>query len=469
MKKLIRFLLGIVAVTWVYAWFEVINSLRVEGPAYINGNLTVTWSAHITNGITDAGGHPYITWWAISISGTTSLKNRITVSHATGAVFSSIKAAFDRIASHDSSSYEILVDAGEWEIDDTITISSSYPLSMRWLWYDVTLLVAAPGLKGKPMFDVKTDIDFNAFSIDGSTLDTYGDDLNEDGFNISDPWHFIQLNDIWIYGYNRGIDIQSDSELRVFNWTISDNKAYGVYISGGDYRSAMSDYDNNHVNAYLYAGSGNMFSTEHDSYYNGASWTIDILYNPIKYVNYVYIAIFDNSFQPWHIPFSGADFSTERDADIEVNGNIGVEDFRPHAKVNLINGTSSYAYSANTRTPLKYTISNSYTKKFAISNTGTATFLSSHEKSLMMGISIGLQATVNNPTNIDVAIVKNGDTANPYAIVPLTTDQANRTFNVSTNVYLTEVNKNDYFQIYVKLDTAKTLIIKSVNWFIESR
>ncbi len=86
-----------------------------------------------------------------------------------------------------------------------------------------------------------------------------------------------------------------------------------------------------------------------------------------------------------------------------------------------------------------------------------------------MGIDVALQATVNNPTNIDVAIIKNGDTSTPYATVPLTTDQANRTFNISTNVYLPEVTKNDYFQIYVKLDTAKTLIIKSVNWYIDSR
>ena len=281
---------------------------------------------------------------------------------------------------------------------------------------------------------------------------------------------FIQLQNIGIQQFTNGISQLADSDMRVFNSVIFDNTDYGTFISGGSYRSANTDYDNQQENVALYAGSWQFFSSEHDKYtiYSGQ---VGIAYYPTTYTNYSNIAIFNNNFvtEANATILSGFDFTLARDADIEIYGNIGIEDYRPHGKYCVSSGGTSATYTTQVWAPAQYTLTKSYSKKRDMTSTGRLTFLSSHEKSVQMWID-GSITTSTSQSNIEVAIVKNGMTGTQYGNMDVFLDQNARAFNWSTNVYLDDVNQGDYFEIYVYVvGSNDTLIFQNINWMVDSR
>jgi hypothetical protein len=129
-------------------------------------------------------------------------------------------------------------------------------------------------------------------------------------------------------------------------------------------------------------------------------------------------------------------------------GNIGIEDYRPHAKINLAGGTSSNAYPQNTRSKVIYTASDIYAKKWSFSTTGRLMFLPSHTKSAQIRMSAAL-TTTSSQANLKFAIIKNGNTGTQLGTMTVTLDQNARAFNFSSNIYLDDVTLNDYYELYV--------------------
>lgn len=91
----------------------------------------------------------------------TPLAGRITVSQYSQ--FTGLKQAIDWINLSGTQAYEVLVDAGNRDIKDTITIASAYPITIRGLGYEVTILNASGGLSNKPMFKVYSPTEFMNF------------------------------------------------------------------------------------------------------------------------------------------------------------------------------------------------------------------------------------------------------------------------------------------------------------------
>ncbi len=445
------------------------------GDGYLTALSFATGNGLLTATVT---GHSNITvnfdWrYALnSVLASYDLKTPWIIEVSSTSEFTGLKQAFDRLNANATHPYVVLLDAGSWDITNTITVNVAYPVALKWMGFEVTTLNASGWLANKPMFNVQSPFDVSDLNMDASTLAGYGVNTWEDWFKIvvANPGDFCQFQNMGIYNFNKGINIQSNAELWVFNSTLEDNVVNAVFISGWSYRSAETDYNNSPQGVVLYVWSGNFFSSEHDSYTVNTG-QIGVTYYPTTYKNFTDLAIFNNNFKTqlsW-VTLSGFDFSLARDANIEIYGNIGIEEMRPHAKINLYNGATSQAYTSNTWTKMNYTISDTYTKKRWITTTGRVTFLSDHEKSVQMWISASALTSTQTAT-VRFAIVKNGNTAVQYGSMEVTLDANNRAFNFSQNVYLDDVVKNDYYELYIYPVWAnETITLQNLNRYIDSK
>lgn len=446
MKKIIWFFIGVFTIAVWYGAFQ---------SGIITGTEFCIWTVCVNDWSVFSRSAP----WRIKVS-------------VTNSTFTGLKQAVDWINASWTQSYELLLDAGMWDITDTITLNAAggYPITILWLWFETTTLLASWGLEGKPMFDIKSPLELNNLNIDASWLAWHGAAVGEDGVKISAAWNFVQIQNVGIYGFNKGISLEADSEMRVFNSALEDNVAYGAYISWGDYRSANTDYNNSAVGVGLHAGSGKFFSSEHDSYLIN-SWQIGIQYEPATYTNYDDIAIFNDNFknEVGGIVRSWFDFSLARDADIEAYENIGDEDHRPHGNFDVLDGLTWQSYTSNVWTKVNYTFTEIYAKKRWATTTGRLTYLSNHVKSVQMWVSAWV-STSTSTANVKFAIIKNWITWTQYGTMPVSLDQNARSFNFSQNIYLDDVIKNDYFELYVyPIWANETLILQDLNWLVDSR
>jgi|GEM_PF-3455115 len=78
------------------------------------------------------------------------------------------------------------------------------------------------------------------------------------------------------------------------------------------------------------------------------------------------------------------------------------------ARINLVENTATQALTSNTWTKVNFTNTNSAGQKFTIAN-NKITFQSDNPKHLMFRVSGNMQATTA-PSNLNIAIVKNGNT-----------------------------------------------------------
>lgn len=436
MKNFVRFLLWLFAVATAYAGFEVVNNLCIDGSC-----------------ITSRGVF------------STKLTKRITV--GSGQTYTTLKSAIDWInASGGNNEREVLVDGWEQLIADTITLNHTKPVAIIWLWYEVTSLVATGGgdVSGNSMLIVNSPLELNNLMMNGKGIATNWVEVTAPAID------FIQLQNIEIQQVEKWVFLNWEADMRVFNSVIDDTTAYGAYISGGYYRSANCDYTNNPIAVELYAGSGVYFSTEHDTYTIN-SGQIGIEYQPTTYTNYQDIAVFNNNFiTEWTTVIkSGFDFTLERDADIEIYGNIGIEDYRPHAKINLEDYTTGNTYTSNTWSKLLYSTTDIYEKKRDITSTGKITFLPTHMKSAQVRVSASLLTTTSQ-ANVKVGVVKNGNTWTILWKMSVYLDQNNRAFNYSQNIYLDDVQENDYYELYIYPVWAnETITLQDMNMYIDSR
>ena len=149
---------------------------------------------------------------------------------------------------------------------------------------------------------------------------------------------------------------------------------------------------------------------------------------------------------------NGFDFRLERDASVEFDGNIGVESFLPHTKLSWVGNTGVTTIATQNKwykINLFNTPTLTYTKKFGVSG-NQLTYYSSHSKDLMGWISGSVTPDSNAATNWQVAVIKNSQTGTTYGMIQVTTDQNARAFNFSTNVYMEDATKNDYYEIWIK-------------------
>jgi hypothetical protein len=416
----------------------------------------------------------------IDIAGTLSytgkLVQRIIV--GTKGHFTTVKAAVDYFNANAASNTEILIDGGIHAVADTITVNdSTHELQIRGLGSNVTKLQAATGLLNKPMFVFKTPCSINKVSLIGSTLSTYGTHAGENAINY-DALNamYSEVTDIIIDTFNIGVYDTIGTNLFLYNFVIDNCVVAGYRInttgSNAYFDCEVGSFYNNGISIDLLKANTGGFLIDTLTFDNvGAQTAIKYTGGTGNFINAGVCQITGCSYNNVGTFVSGFDFTlaSGRDANIIVLYNTGTENKNPHAKINVLNNASTTTIT-NPATFYKavYTNTSSYTCKFTIAD-NRVTYQPTNARDVMMWVSCNVISTQTN-RNVDIAIVKNGNTAlGLFGQMTCRISTASVPFTISTNVYLPDVTATDYYEVWVTNSGTGNVVVQDLSWLIDSK
>lgn len=302
-----------------------------------------------------------------------------------GADFTTLKAAVDYFNASATDDTEILLDGGHHPVDETIHIHSvgGYVLNLRGLDNSITIVEAATGLAGTPMFDIVTPCNFRLITCTGSSLAGYGDSAGEDCFNFATTVDlYSEISDIVIDTFYVGVNDTIGSSIFLYNF-ILDTCQTGVAVNYttnsptspkpmidaeiGNIEYCPVGIDLIHTGA---AKKGNFF-INNIIFKHNLSTMIGVQYDGTNYIYGEIAEIRGCTYNGTGELTSGFDFSlaTARDANIKIVANTGAEDSKAHAKISLYAGaTGTTITSANVYYKANFTNGSVYTTKMTITN-----------------------------------------------------------------------------------------------------
>jgi len=401
------------------------------------------------------------------------LENQIIV--GVKGAFQTLKAALDWFNASATSNVEFLLDGENFQIDDTIMVDASFDCRIRGLGSSVTLLEAATGLTGKPMFDIRSNCDIHSVTLDGSTLALYGTLANENAVTYStNAGNYSELVDIIINNFKIGVADLIATDIFVFNFIIS-TCGTGIAINHAGTASLDAEtgnFESCPVGVDLIAATSDEFTLINLVFLN-AGGGIGIRYNGATYTYGNLANVYGCTWNGVGTYVSGFDFTRAdgRDANIEMANNIGMEDKLAHAKINCIGNTTKTNLAVlNQFYACNYTNTSSYTCKTTIAN-NKMTYQPAGAKDVEIFVSGSCLVTGGATDNVKLCLCKNGVYTTQYGTMTVTIDQNNRSFNFSFNVYLSGVVATNYFEICAADTTATNanFILQDVAWLMEAR
>jgi len=365
---------------------------------------------------------------------------------------------------------KIQLDAGEFPITDTMTINMPHPLFIEWASANTTKFYAHTGLANKPMFDLKSNVWFDKFSIDWTTLAGRWANNTENVFDITVDGLYLEWKDFIIKKGYHAVNLTWASKIFFLDRVIEETEDYAININStgvvgldseigtisnckGWYKLANATGSDIIVDWVIFD-----WITEYWIDYDWANFVSDRM--EIKWCWYDY---------SWHWFTHWFNFTLQRDANIEMISNIWDADKKPMARINLVESTATQWLTSNTWTKINFANTNSAGQKFTIAN-NRITFQSDNPKHLMFWVSGNMQATTAT-SNLNVAIVKNGNTALwLFGNQSLYIDVSNRNFAFSLNTMIENIVKDDYFEVRCQPVWAnETIRLVDINILCDSR
>jgi hypothetical protein len=238
--------------------------------------------------------------------------------------------------------------------------------------------------------------------------------------------------------------------------------------SDGSFKISESDFLNCSIGINLQSGIGETISIINCTFYNTESGTdTGILYNPAAFTLFSTIMITNNGWNNQGTFISGFDFSRPdgRDANAFLVSNVGIEDAKPHFKINVINnGTTTNLNSAGTFYKANWTNTSVYQSKWHISG-NKCTYLSTNARDGWAIVSGNISVNSTNRV-INIAIVRNGVTATRFGETSLRVTTSNQPFQFSTVIYIPDIKKNDYLELFVSSNNSNDIVtFQDVHWF----
>jgi hypothetical protein len=232
-----------------------------------------------------------------------------------------------------------------------------------------------------------------------------------------------------------------------------------------------TDFTDNIVGVNLLAGSSATVTLNSGFYSNQNDTDIAILYNPSTF-SFSNLIINGNSWNFVGTGISGFDFSRPdgRDANAFIENNAGIEDEKPHCNINVVNNSltttcplASSWYKAN------WINTSSVTTNFTIEN-NRITYQPIKPRDVYLVISGNVTNTTTNNGVATIAIVKNDLTTTRYGETALRITTANQPFQFSTVIYLEDVAKGDYLELYCSTNTNNdVLVFRDINCYVSAQ
>jgi len=435
----------------------------------IAGNSGATIDGSSESNLTRWAGQTYTAWdgnWITRTGneGITSLEVGTTGS------FSTIEEVIEFLNVHMIGPTLVNLGAGEHEISSTQTIDLPFPITFKGLSFGETTIDG--GVSGSPLFICETESYFKmlTFNSISNAPGTYGI-----LFTGSGEYH--EVKDAYFIGFNKGIVTTSNNDLWIFEVDFEDCSGAGLEIAagtalGGSIKISESDFLKCSTGIKLESGIEETVSIINCTFYNTISGTdIGILYNPASFTFFLTVMITNNGWNNEGTFMSGFDFSRSdgRDANAFLISNVGMEDAKPHFKINVVNNAlTTNLISSGTYYKVRWTNNSSTQNKWSVSD-NRCTYLSTNSSDGWAVISGNLSTNSANRV-ITVAIVKNGVTTTRYGETSLRVTTSNQPFQFSTVIFIPDIAKDDYFEVFATSNSNGDIVtFQDVHWFTNTQ
>jgi hypothetical protein len=434
----------------------------------IEGNSGATIDGIAGTSLTRWRGQTYVAWegnW-ITRNRETGTDNLLDVSPRGS--FTTIPEVIEFLNLHMSGPTVIRIGGGAHEIDATQTINLPYPVTFQGLSFGQTSIDGATGVSGSPLFDCKTECYFRML-IFNSVSNAPGNDA----IHLTGSETYYEVKDAYFVGFNKGIVSSTNTDLWVFEVDFEDCTGAGIEIaagteSGGSFKISESDFLQCGKGISLLSGVSETISILNCTFYNTISGSdIGVLYTPSTFTSFNSIFITNNAWNNEGTFFSGFDFarSDGRDANVFINSNAGTENKNPHCKINVNNNVSTTTVTtAGTFYKANWTNTSVYSTKWTVAN-NRITYQTDYTLDAWATITGNITVDDNN-LRVTIAIVKNGVTGTRYGETDLRIVTANQPFQFSTVIYIPDMAKNDYLELYVTSSQNGDIVrFQDVQWF----
>ena len=443
-----------------------VNLITIAG----NSGATIDGNANTT--LTRWCGQTYIAWngnW-ITKNKETRTENLLDVSpHGS---FTTIAEAIEFLNLHMSGPTVVRLSSGTHQIAATQTINLPYPVTFQGLSFGDAEINASAGVSGTPLFICLTECYFKMLSFKA-----YSDASGNDAIRLTGSGTYYEIKDTYFVGFNKGIVSASNNDLWVFDVDFEDITGAGIEIaagseSGGAFKISESDFLQCGKGIHLLSGASETVSILNCTFYNTISGgDIGILYTPATFTSFNSIFITNNAWNNHGTFFSGFDFARQdgRDANVFLFNNAGAENKNPNVKINVNNNVSTTTVTtAGTFYKANWTNTSSYTTKWTVDN-NKITYQTDYLLDAWAIITGNITVDDNN-LRVTIAIVKNGATGTRFGETDLRIVTANQPFQFSTIIYIPDMAKNDYLELYVTSSQNGDIIrFQDVQWLTNTQ
>ena len=404
----------------------------------------------------------YVAW-----NGNWITKNKILSSENTVLVseresFTTIGEAMDFLSEHMEGPMVIQLSNETNALEEPVVIDLPYPLTIEGSSYGTTTIGPATGMSGKTLFSCITDCYFKKIQFDAGMLAGYGSSVGEDAIHLEGSGTYHEIKDCSFDGFYNAISVLSDAELWLFETDISNSAENGLILNspapGTILKVSETDFTGNKTGVNLYSGSATTVTLNSGYYSNNNSTDVAILYNPSSF-SFSNLIITGNSWNFVGNDISGFDFSRSdgRDANAFIENNAGVEDQKPHGKVNVTdNSLTTTCTVANSWYKANWTNTSSIATNLAI-NGNRMTYLPRKNRDIFLIVSGNVKVGNNNRV-VNLGIVKNGVSTTRYGETAFRITTANQPFQFSTVIYIEDVAENDYFELFCSSSSGNDVL-----------
>lgn len=370
----------------------------------------------------------------------------------------------------------IVLGQGTHPISSTQTINLPFPLTITGSAYGQATIAAASGLAGTPMFNCQSETNFKMLDFTASTLASYGTAANEDAVWLTGSGVAYIIKDNTFRSFNKAVVVKSNVQLWVFENDIRNAASAGIEVAAGAATGASLKISTvNFLSCAkginLVSGTGATLAMGSCTFYMANSSDICVNYIPASFAPFANMHITGNGWNGVGSFLQGFDFtrSDGRDANSFIEGNLGEPDHNPSCIISVINyNTSTYLANANTWYKAGWVNTSAITSKWAITN-NRIQFLSDFKRDAKVFISGNVSVASSNRT-ISIALVKNGVSTTQYGETTLRITTGNQPFQFSTVIYLQNISKNDYFEVWCRSSSPNDLVtFQDIQWLTETK
>ncbi len=461
-------------------------AITIKNTGDVADLITVVGNGAATiDGVANSLQTRWIAYTYIANGGSWILKNRVSqpdnlLDVSSKSSWTTIPEVITYLTAHMTGPTVVRLGGETFSLSATQTINLSFPVSFQGLTFGVTTITAASGFTGG-LFSCATEAYFKFISFES----TFGATSGHDAIRLTGSGKYHEIKDCVFTGFNKGINMTTNASLWVFECDFEDEVASGVEVGAGagtnaSFLTSESSFGNCAKGVNLLSGVNSTISIQNCTF-NPSAGQVGLDYVPATFTSTTSMFFTNNTWNNVgtfvNVSGTGFDFTRTdgRDANMDIENNSGIESKNPKCKINVVNNvqTITCANTANWYKPV-WTNTSLYTVNWNVVTTlnlgNKFTFLPTNTRDVFIILAGNVSVNGNNKT-LNIGIVKNGVSAIRYGETTLRTVTSNQAYQYSTTIYIPNVIKTDFFEVWVNDATTNGDVVtfQDVNIFVNAQ